>query len=123
MSRLLRGSALFLCFFLIYAALPTLAQAPSNTNGGAEAQAPQQHPATGNQAPVLPVINLLQHGVPWRSNITNGPVGFAAPAGAHLTYFGGPVISSMPHGLWAGARLVGLNGAAPGYGKLLSRKA
>ena len=33
---------------------------------------------------------------------------------------GVPVISSMPHGLWAGARLVGLSGAAPGYGKLLS---
>jgi arylmalonate decarboxylase len=36
---------------------------------------------------------------------------------------GVPVISSMPHGLWAGARLVGLNGAAPGYGRLLSREA
>jgi arylmalonate decarboxylase len=36
---------------------------------------------------------------------------------------GVPVISSMPHGLWAGARLVGLSGAAPGYGKLLSRAA
>ncbi|HVY66097.1 MAG TPA: aspartate/glutamate racemase family protein [Gammaproteobacteria bacterium] len=36
---------------------------------------------------------------------------------------GVPVISSMPHGLWAGARLVGLSGAAPGYGRLLSRKA
>jgi arylmalonate decarboxylase len=36
---------------------------------------------------------------------------------------GVPVISSMPHGLWAGARLVGLSGAAPGYGKLLSREA
>jgi arylmalonate decarboxylase len=33
---------------------------------------------------------------------------------------GVPVISSMPHGLWAGARLVGLSGDAPGYGKLLS---
>jgi arylmalonate decarboxylase len=33
---------------------------------------------------------------------------------------GVPVISSMPHGLWAGARLVGLTGAAPGYGTLLS---
>src|SRR5215204_4628322 len=31
---------------------------------------------------------------------------------------GVPVISSMPHGLWAGARLVGLSGAAPGYGRL-----
>jgi len=33
---------------------------------------------------------------------------------------GVPVVSSMPHGLWAGARLVGLSGNAPGYGKLLS---
>jgi arylmalonate decarboxylase len=36
---------------------------------------------------------------------------------------GVPVISSMPHGLWAGARLVGLDGAAPGYGTLLSKSA
>jgi maleate cis-trans isomerase len=34
---------------------------------------------------------------------------------------GVPVISSMPHGLWAGAKLVGLDGAAPGYGRLLSK--
>jgi arylmalonate decarboxylase len=34
---------------------------------------------------------------------------------------GVPVITSMPHGLWAGARLAGLDGAAPGYGRLLSR--
>jgi Asp/Glu/hydantoin racemase len=34
---------------------------------------------------------------------------------------GVPVISSMPHGLWAGAKLVGLDGSAPGYGKLLSK--
>jgi arylmalonate decarboxylase len=34
---------------------------------------------------------------------------------------GAPVISSMPHGLWAGARLVGLSGRAPGFGTLLSR--
>lgn len=33
---------------------------------------------------------------------------------------GVPVVSSMPHGLWAGARLVGLDGSAPGYGRLLS---
>ncbi|MBN1237316.1 MAG: aspartate/glutamate racemase family protein [Gammaproteobacteria bacterium] len=36
---------------------------------------------------------------------------------------GVPVISSMPHGLWAGARLVGLDGSAPGYGSLLSESA
>jgi arylmalonate decarboxylase len=34
---------------------------------------------------------------------------------------GVPVISSMPHALWAGVRLLGLNGAAPGFGTLLSR--
>ena len=36
---------------------------------------------------------------------------------------GVPVISSMPHGLWAGARLVGLDGSSPGYGTLLSKRA
>ena len=36
---------------------------------------------------------------------------------------GVPVISSMPHGLWAGARLVGMSGASPGYGALLSADA
>ncbi|MEN9704711.1 MAG: hypothetical protein RLZZ393_590, partial [Pseudomonadota bacterium] len=35
---------------------------------------------------------------------------------------GVPVVSSMPHGLWAGAKLVGLDGAAPGYGRLLSSR-
>jgi arylmalonate decarboxylase len=32
-----------------------------------------------------------------------------------------PVISSMPHALWAGIRLLGLSGRSPGYGTLLSR--
>jgi arylmalonate decarboxylase len=36
---------------------------------------------------------------------------------------GVPVISSMPHGLWAGARLVGMSGASPGYGTLLASEA
>ena len=34
---------------------------------------------------------------------------------------GVPVVSSLPHALWAGVRLLGLNGRAPGYGTLLSR--
>jgi arylmalonate decarboxylase len=34
---------------------------------------------------------------------------------------GVPVISSLPHALWAGVRLLGLNGRAPGYGILLSK--
>jgi len=33
---------------------------------------------------------------------------------------GVPVISSLPHALWAGVRLLGLSGRAPGYGTLLS---
>lgn len=33
---------------------------------------------------------------------------------------GVPVISSMPHGLWAGARLLGHDGLARGYGRLLT---
>jgi len=32
-----------------------------------------------------------------------------------------PVVSSLPHAIWAGVRLLGLTGRAPGYGTLLSR--
>jgi arylmalonate decarboxylase len=32
-----------------------------------------------------------------------------------------PVVSSLPHALWAGVRLLGFSGRAPGYGTLLSR--
>jgi arylmalonate decarboxylase len=32
-----------------------------------------------------------------------------------------PVVSSLPHALWAGVRLLGLSGRSPGYGTLLSR--
>jgi hypothetical protein len=94
MSRLLRGPALLLCLILIFAALPALAQvSQSNT----DEVAPQQHPA-GNSGQTLPVMTLQPkfHGTPWRDpNATPGPVGFAAPAGAHLTYFGGPIISNV----------------------------
>lgn len=31
-----------------------------------------------------------------------------------------PVVSSLPHSLWAGMRLLGLNVKAPGYGRLLA---
>jgi hypothetical protein len=83
MSRLSRGPALFLCLLLIFLALPTLAQVS------------QPGSPAGNlvMAPATP----MQHGVPWRDpNSTNAAaVGFAAPAGAHLTYFGGPIISNV----------------------------
>ncbi|MGZ7084386.1 MAG: hypothetical protein ACXVIO_14430 [Candidatus Angelobacter sp.] len=51
----------------------------------------------GNSAQVHPVVPMaIQHGVPWRDpNATGAVVGFAAPAGAHLTYFGGPIISNV----------------------------
>lgn len=34
---------------------------------------------------------------------------------------GVPVVSSLPHALWAGVRLLGLSGRVAGYGRLLSR--
>jgi len=93
MSRLLRGPALLLCLILIFAALPALAQV-SQSNPDEVAH----HQPAGNSGQALPVMTLQPkfHGVPWRDpNATPGPVGFAAPAGAHLTYFGGPIISNV----------------------------
>src|SRR6478609_2522211 len=95
MSRLLRGPALLLCLILIFAALPALAQVSQSTT---DEVAPQQHPAGASSGQALPVMTLQPrfHGVPWRdSNATPGPVGFAAPAGAHLSYFGGPIITNV----------------------------
>jgi hypothetical protein len=97
MSRLLRGPALLLCLILIFAALPMLAQvSPSPDTDGLT---PHQHPAAGNTGQPLPVLSVQPgpkfHGVPWRDpNTAMGPVGFAAPAGAHLSYFGGPIITN-----------------------------
>src|SRR5215472_8390755 len=87
MSRLLRFPLLFLCLILIFATLPVLGQDshPGNANGEPAAQDPM-HP--------LPVAHVIHHGVPWRDPLA-GPVSFAAPAGAHLSYFGGPVISNV----------------------------
>ncbi|MGZ7073971.1 MAG: hypothetical protein ACXVKL_16140 [Candidatus Angelobacter sp.] len=88
MSRLLRGPASFLCLLLIFLALPSLAQVLPPNSQGQDA---------GNSAQVHPVVPMaIQHGVPWRDpNATGAVVGFAAPAGAHLTYFGGPIISNV----------------------------
>src|SRR5215831_8273256 len=95
MSRLLRGPALLLCLILVFAALPALAQV---SQSNADEVAPQQHPADGNSSHPLPVLNVQPqpkfHGVPWRDP-NAGPINFAAPAGAHLTYFGGPIISNV----------------------------
>jgi hypothetical protein len=93
MSRMLRGSALFLVLILL--ALPVMAQV-SHPNDG-DARVPQSQ-TPGTSAQPLPVVSFqaIRHGVPWRDpNTTLGPVGFAAPAGAHLSYFGGPIISNV----------------------------
>ena len=34
---------------------------------------------------------------------------------------GVPVVSSLPHALWAGVRLLGLSGRVPGYGRVLAQ--
>jgi hypothetical protein len=94
MSRLSRGPALFLCLILIFAALPMLAQVSQSPDR--DAVAPQQSPAAGNSSQALPMMTLQPkfHGVPWRDP-NSGPINFAAPAGAHLSYFGGPIISNV----------------------------
>src|ERR1700739_2619819 len=96
MSLLLRGPAL-LCLMLVFAALPMLAQVshPDIADGNV---VQSQTPGSSAQAEPLPVMTMLPkfHGVPWRDpNAAVGPVGFAAPAGAHLSYFGGPIISNV----------------------------
>jgi hypothetical protein len=100
MSRMLRGPMLFLCVVLI-SALPLLAQVSpaSNTDGSAVVQAPPQQQQAGATSAQLPVVAVQPrfHGTPWRdpNAATPGPVGNAAPAGAHLSYFGGPIISNV----------------------------
>lgn len=85
MSRLLRGQVLSLLFFLLAAAMPILAQVAEFAVDSQQAQA---NPAAADPTQIHPGF----HGVPW--GLAKGPVGRAAPAGAHLTYFGGPVISN-----------------------------
>src|SRR6516225_4076180 len=89
MFRLFRGPVFLFCLALILRGLP--AQAPNTSQTGIEAQHPQPEPAASAAHPHPSHPTL--HGVPWRD--ATGPVGFAAPAGAHLTYFGGPVISNV----------------------------
>jgi hypothetical protein len=79
--------------------VPALAQvAPSiDPSGGTDATALQQtQTATAQTLTVQPDQPRL-HIVPFRD--PNGPnnaaVGLAAPAGAHLSYFGGPIISNV----------------------------
>jgi len=79
MSRITRGQALLVILLLIFATLPVMAQVLQQPN--------QDGPVGASPQPRM-------HGTPWRNN-AGGPIGFAAPAGAHLTYFGGPIISNV----------------------------
>ncbi len=76
MRRLLRDSLFSISLFMLFAALPIVAQV-------AQSNAPVQHQQA---APRLQIV-------PWRDPNAS-PTGLAAPAGAHLSYFGGPVVSN-----------------------------
>src|SRR3954462_13103681 len=100
MSRLLRGPVSFLCLVLILLALPVMAQVshPNNDSAAPSQAAGNSTQAAENPAQALPVMPLQPnfHGVPGRDpNASVGPIGFAAPAGAHLTYHNGPIISNV----------------------------
>jgi hypothetical protein len=86
---------IFLCVasLLLLSALPALAQvSPADPSGGTDALLPRQQTAA-QALPIVPNGPRL-HIVPVRDP-NAGPIGFAAPAGAHLTYFGGPIISNV----------------------------
>lgn len=83
MSPFTHRLALFLSLILICLALPLAAQV-------SPPHPPEQ--AAQNAAHPFP-SQPMRHGVPW-NDAHPGPIGQAAPAGAHLSYFGGPVISN-----------------------------
>jgi hypothetical protein len=97
MSRMLRGPASILFLTLLLLALPVMAQVshPDIADGRVVQSNTPGNTAQAQPLPVLPLQPKF-HGVPWRDpNAAVGPVGFAAPAGAHLSYFGGPIISNV----------------------------
>ncbi|HEY2913841.1 MAG TPA: hypothetical protein VGK21_10815, partial [Candidatus Angelobacter sp.] len=78
---------MFLCLatLVLFSAFSALAQVPADPAGGTNAAAPQQ----------LPIMAVQRvHTMPVRDP-NNAAVAPAAPAGAHLSYFGGPVISNV----------------------------
>lgn len=78
---------IFLCVaaLVLFSALSALAQVAPVTAGGTDAAAPQQ----------LPIMAVQRvHTMPVRDP-NNAAIAPAAPAGAHLSYFGGPIISNV----------------------------
>jgi hypothetical protein len=80
------------------ATLPALAQVSQSAAAADSSNVQEPQPPARAAAPnalnILPVA-ATQHGVPWRDPNTSGPTGFSAPAGAHLSYFGGPIITNV----------------------------
>jgi hypothetical protein len=91
---------IFLCLatLVLFSAMTALAQvAPVDPTGGSAAAPQPSATDTAQQAlPTVPARPRL-HIVPVldTNGVNNAAVGFAAPAGAHLSYFGGPVISNV----------------------------
>jgi hypothetical protein len=91
---------LFLAILALLSTLTAMAQvALVDPTSGMNAAAPQQSATAGPAQQALPTVPARPrlHIVPVLDPgaITKGPIGFAAPAGAHLSYFGGPVISNV----------------------------
>jgi hypothetical protein len=86
---------------MLILALPVIAQVShpnANSVASPAADAADAADATAQSAQPLPVLSLqpLRHGTPWRDpNNSAAQIGFAAPAGAHLTYHNGPIISNV----------------------------
>jgi hypothetical protein len=87
---------MFLCIasLLLFSTLPAMAQVSRSIDrtSGADAAPPQPAATSAQALPIQPVQRLRT--VPVRDP-NAGPINFAAPAGAHLSYFGGPVISNV----------------------------
>lgn len=92
-ARLLLGLAILSSV----ATLPARAQASQSATaaGGSNTQEPQL-PAE-NAPNTLNVVSeaATQQGVSGQNQIMRGPTGLSAPAGAHLSYFGGPIITNV----------------------------
>ncbi|HEV8492727.1 MAG TPA: hypothetical protein VGR76_10670, partial [Candidatus Angelobacter sp.] len=87
---------MFFCVatLVLFSALSTMAQVSRSIDrtSGADAAPPQPAASSAQALPIQPVQRV--HTVPVREP-NAGPINFAAPAGAHLSYFGGPVISNV----------------------------
>jgi hypothetical protein len=86
-----------LAFLSAVATLPALAQVSQSAAAVGVSKEQGSQPATGNPSNAIDVLPIAatQHGVPWRDPNTSGPIGFSAPAGAHLSYYGGPIITNV----------------------------